>query len=73
MFSENFFFTAEIRKVTKKASWDTVTEAETWFGLENRKEIIQIFNDYLYLPFSVLFALCSAHFTFFFSNVLELG
>jgi hypothetical protein len=42
MFSENFFVTAEIRKVTEKASWDTVTEAETWFGLENRKEIIQI-------------------------------
>jgi hypothetical protein len=43
MFSANFFFTAEIRKVAEKASWDTATEAESWFGLENRKKISKIF------------------------------
>jgi hypothetical protein len=27
---------------------------ETWFGLENRKKISQIFNDYTYLSLTVL-------------------
>jgi hypothetical protein len=42
MFSANFFFTFEIRKVAEKAIWDSATEAESWFGLETERKLAKI-------------------------------
>ncbi len=31
-----------------KSSWDPAKEEKTWFGLEKKKKISKIINDYLY-------------------------